>query len=592
MLRSHSKSFRQLLFGVIVVALLLLALSVQAARGGQTNLLAQENAVSPEDYKNQQNQVKNQQDYIKNLRRDISDIQREAKSVDATIINLGLTQFEQCIAKIQGLVGTQDFWNSQQECNDYSRNVEDTLNDVLRPARDCVQQKRQIEDRKKEKKNNIDRDIKDILRQNKDADMSVLNGILQQMTEQFAKADQVPLASCNRDSADVLRDVTNELNTIFQDWYNNANDIRNAANEVRQFNENRNDFEKNISKKCTREMARDMKNFEKEMARVLKKGASADATTALESVKSVYNSLCVDLIGMMKAALDNKDIDTFNDARGEFQNNERTFWDTVNESRSTINEETQKAEQLKNVQRDLKFKEKELKRMNHDINRLKKIYGKLARKYASSEDRKEALDLLSGFIAEAESLSARMTEAIAKAKEESPNDPDSYWFDRGDELNELQQEFNEIQNKANSYSNVVDTLQNIGKELKNIEKSVTRKKKLSAEKREQIQEILTRARELLQTAWSSAIESPEDAFEAISEFQGLKFEFEAVLNNFDSSGYRGKGDDNGGYYPQPQPMGGYYGPSPSAPPPPPSPPTPSFPEESGSFDSGFGMSAQ
>lgn len=559
--KSYSKSFRQLLFGIAMVALLLLTLSLQAMRNGQTNLLTQDAGVTAEDYKNQQNQIKNQQDYLKNLRREISDIQREAKNVDTTIINLSLAQFEQCLKKIQGFVGTSDFWNNQNECNDFSRNVEDTLNDVLRPARDCAQQKRSIEDRKKEKKNNVDRTIKDILRENKNADVTALNTLLQQITEQFAKADQVQLATCNRDNVDVLRDVGQELNSLFQEWYNTSNDVRNAANQVKQLNDNKNDFEKNISKKCSRDMALEMKNFGKDVARAQKKGTSAEAAEALETVQNVYNSLCVDLIGAMKTALDANDVDTFNDVRNEFFTNERTFWDTMNEMRNGINEETQRQEQLKNVQQDLKFKEKELKRMNYDINRLKKLYGKLARKYASSQDRKEALDLLSGFIAEAEGLSTRMTEAIAKAKEEAPNDPDSYWFDRGDELNELQQEFNEIQNKANNYSNVVDNLQNIGKELKNIERSLSRKK-LSAEKREQIQDILSKARDLLQEAWTSAIESPEDAFAAINEFQELKYEFEAILNNIDSSTFRGdrNGDRNLMKYAQPPSAGSSFSP--------------------------------
>lgn len=571
-------SYEKKALAIILLALAMVVAIVTFANVGRSLtavLTSQEattttNGVSLEDKKNQENHLKNMYNWVKDRRRDVQQIKKEVKgTVDTSTAEKLINDYEQCLAKLQSAIGTNDFWNMNQDCS--TQDVDDYYNDVLAPLRDCANSKRNIDQRKKEKKDNLDRQLKDILRNDKSADVSALTNIFTQMDAQFTKAGAIVSSTCTSDQRDILRDAESELNTLFQDAYTTSNDINQTANQSRQLQENKKDFESNIKKGCEKDKAREMKKADKEIAKLQKQGAlTEEYQTAYDNLKAVHTKLCVDLLGTMQQAIQNGDVDTFNDARNEFWTSDRDFWDTLNATQQSVQEEQQKVETLKNVNRDLQQKVKEIARMKRDIGRIKKTYNRVAKKFANREDRKEALAAFAGFITQSEELVSKIENGITTAKDEAAADPDSYWFDHNDELNELQNEFFDLQNSVNNIMNLMQNLKDSEKSLKNYKrelKDITRESGNDKELVGDLQSLLDQMTDAYKRAWSAGIADPDEGMAIMQDIFDLQNEWNNRVNDWREARYSNGEEENsnGGSYtqvPRPPPATPFSPPAP------------------------------
>ena len=531
-----------------IVAVLLVVIGVvtyskalaQDATGTPTPVVPAE-SVKQSDTENQQRHVKDQNNWIKNMQRELQDIKKQTKTaVDTSAADNLLAQFAACLQARQAEIGTENFWNNVQDCNSFQQDIDAQFNDVLRPARDCANTKRTIEDRRKELKN-VNSQIKDILRQDKNADVSALTVIVDQINALFVRADQASAGgTCNSDVRDALNDIQNDFNGLFQDFYNSSNDVRQGAEEGRRGQDNKRDFEKDKKARCEKDKVRELKNFEKELNRVKKQGAaSEDMQAAYDSVRVVYTQMCVDALGAMKAALDSGDVDAYNEARSTYDDLDRTFWETLQENRQGVQEKAQKVEQLKNVTRELKNWTSQLKRMKAELNRIKKLYTRTAKKYANREDRKTELAAFADYVARAEDLINQIERGLVIAREESASDPDAYWMDRQDELNDLKQQFDEMQQQVQMIGNIMQTLKQVEKDIiKGTARQLAQLKRESNDDPElmgALNGILAQAKEVLKQAWSQLVSSPEDAMAALEGLQDFQQSWQDTINDWRES---------------------------------------------------------
>lgn len=490
---------------------------------------------SVEDRRNQEEQLKNQFETVKNLRRTLADTKRDLKNaVDTTKIDTLINQLEQCDQKLAGFVGTGDFWDGEvmRECVDIGRAIDDEFSENLNPKRICADRQRTLKDQKRERKE-LEGELKDILRNDKSADVSGLRDILKKMDDGFASVDQIPLATCDRDSADALDALESDINSLKQDFRSLASDIGGAAGQRRQTEDNRKSFDANFKKKCEREHAREIKDFEKEFARATKKGRITEEQTATrENVKVLYNTLCVDIIGQMSAAIEAGDDGEFQSLRQEFWNTESDLSTMRQEALSNLQETSGRVEETKNVMRDLQQKEGDLKRMKKQLVKMKKKYDRAVKKFAEKAERKELLAGMAEFVSKAESLTAAIETLIVDARTAAPEDPESYWSDYQDELNDLQNEFNELQSNVERIGGIFGELQRVEKELKKSEKEIGRYED-SPETQARLRELLQEGKQIYQQIWTDLVRDPEGAEQFLNDLRELVEDWSEVIQEYE-----------------------------------------------------------
>ncbi|MBI5754404.1 hypothetical protein HZA40_04650 [Candidatus Peregrinibacteria bacterium] len=547
---AHTKnlSIREKTLAAIVVVLLAVIGIVtysQAFRGGANSLVADEPA-KQNDTENQQRWIKDQNNWLKNEQSELKDIKRQ--KVDTSVVDGLYAQFASCVQARQAEINTENFWNNTRDCQSIQQDIGVQMNDVLRPARDCANTKKNIEDRRKEKKN-IDSQLKDILRQDKTANVSALTAIVDQINALFTKADQASSGgTCNSDVRDTLNDIQNEFNSLFQDFYSSSNEVNQKANEGRQLKDNKKDYEKDKKVRCEKDKAKELKNFEKELNKAKKQDAgSDDMQAAYDSVKDIYTQMCVDALGVMKTALDTGNADAYNEARSTYDDLDRTFWDTLNENRQGVQEKTQKKEQLKNVTRELKRWTSELKKMKSELNRTKQLYTRTAKKYANGQDRKTELAAFADYVVQAEGLIKQIESGLAAAKKESASDPEAWWMDRQDEVNDLQQQFYEMQQNVQTIGNVMQGLAQVEKDLmKGTVKELAQLKRESnndPELMDALNDIIRQGKDALKQAWSQVVSSPEDAMAVLEGMKDLGQMWQNTVDDWRGNKQGGDGEE-------------------------------------------------
>ncbi len=398
-------------------------------------------SVDDQTRKNQQDNLRNNQSYLKDLRREVSDITRDTKTLDVSKVNGLFAQYEACLNKQQGMIGTQDFWNAQRDCDDMSRSIQDEMQDNIRPQRECGNQRRGFEDRKKEKKNNVDRQLKDILRNNKNADVSALNALVSKITDAFSKADQLLVKPCSQDSTDDLKDLQGELSDDFQEWYTAANEIGQKANDQRQIEEGKKDYEKNIKRQCEKDIPVQVKQFQKDVERAQKNGPLPDETKkAYDGLQQNFQDLCSVKTKAIEAALQSGSWQDFNDARNDFYNASRDLNDSMNETRGFVNQQQQAGDVL----REIGNREKELERMKKDVERAQK-----------------AGSLPSG----TQDILSKMQGILDQAKKDAVSDPQSWW--QG-----AQQDYMDLQNQLQQGTQNVQRARDMKRWYKDLEQMI------------------------------------------------------------------------------------------------------------------------
>lgn len=498
--RHGFSSQEKILAGIAGVLLIVMVVVGYSQAYAQTPALP--TAAKDDDTANQQRQISDQLNYIKSLRREIEDIRKTAGSgVDTAVAEKHLADFEVCLNSRQ--VGSPDFWETFKTCSDISRLAEDELQNNLRPRRQCGDYLSNVKNRRQEYKTNLERQIKDIKRNDKTADTSALETQLAAINGLINKLEQIATA-CQKDVVESeAQGLQTDIDYAFRDWYDAANELNQKANESRQIDENKNDFEKNKKRQCEKDMAREIKNLEKEYARAEKAGTLADtAKQAFTAAKEHYNAICVIQLGLMQQALNAGDMDAYNDARNEYDNLNRDFWDILNEARNFINQQ----QQLKDILRELTQKEKELVKMTKEYERAVKQAGGIG-----DDSVKAILD--------------QYAQVITSAKEGVKADPQSWWSDYQQQLNDLQNEFWNSQQKVQAVGDVQRWMKDLAKEVQFREKdlkNMARDKELDQSVLSALTEILNQMKAIVEQARQLLASDPEAARDLLQSMDELR----------------------------------------------------------------------
>lgn len=494
-------------------------------------LLAEENQT-----KEHEQTLKDKRSYFKNLQSELNQYKKQVKApatLDTAAADALVSKVEACLQLMQSNIGTEEFWNAQRDCNDLERDLQDAVNPV-REAANCFGNRRNVEDRRKEKKN-IDSQVKNILRNNKDTDISELQKVIDGINAQFAAFDALGTA-CSAEIGEKVNDIQNELNSLFQDFYSVSGDVNRVSEDARRMSEGKKDFEKNIKKQCEKEMGRRVKEIDKEYARAQKKLAADILVTFQEGydkLKALYEQLCgtSGYLTQMQTALQNNSIDDFESARQEFWNAQRDFWDVSNDAQNGIGDAERRAESLKNATRDLKQKTKDIARIQKEFARMKKQYTKLANKYLDRADLKDALTAFNEFVNQSQALVDKIAEGLETAKQEAEQNPDDYWYEHGEDLNDLLNEFNDIQNRWNMTTQVFKSLQGAGKEVERARREIAAKKRDPNADQDliaQMEDLVSRSSELLTQAWTAVLTDPETAMDTLRSLEELGREWDEL----------------------------------------------------------------
>lgn len=415
---------------------------------------------------NQQSWLKNNRNWIKDIKREIVDIQKDAKNANVTTVNGLVSKYEACLTAREAQLGTDAFSNSTRDCDDIQGLINDELTDNLRPLRDCVSFKRTIDDRRKEKKNNVDAQFKNIKRDDPNADISGLQEIITDMDGAFKTADELLAGQCSEEVRDELNDIQSDLNDNFQDFYDQAGEVSQSVNDQKQLNQNAKDLDKDMKKKCEREITKNVNDLNSDLEKEKKKGKIPETwQTAVDRVKTIHDAICVKAIAAMQDAVKNQDNDAFQDARKDFWDNERDFWDRLNEAKSFM----QQQEQTENAMKDIARRKKETNQMRSDYERwLKKNPGK------NISDIETALNEIDQIFAEAE-----------KANQEDPN---SWWNEYQQELTDPTQTFMDafqsLQQEENNRQQVSFLVENVKRDVKHAQEvlgNMLKKKEITQE---------------------------------------------------------------------------------------------------------------
>lgn len=456
------------------------------------------------DVENIARNAKDKESNLSNVRREVSDIKRETKgAVDTSKINAILSQYEACINELKTCPSTvtdgnyQVCWDKNQDCDDMFR-TEDEMNDNLRPARDCVNYRKNIDDRRKEKKN-LDRQVKDILRQDKAADVSGLNATISQIDAQFSKVDQAGTA-CSSDIRDTLNDVQSELNGLFSDFYSSSNEVSQKANEAQQLNN---------SGKNVKEKERQLKDLQRELKNQTKRlGEGNELVTQLAKHAADYQAA----IERMRQCVTAQDVECANDENTNADDASRNFWDTNNEA----GQQAQVVEQKKNLERSSKDFERNLKQMDSEYKRVSKQAGR---------DIPEMKAVL-------EEYRQKLSE-VKRCEPSVEDDCNQYFMDMSD----IQQRFWELNQTKGQIGNYARPMKDFGREWKDRARDVERFEKeakrggqdFGGDTISTLRNIVTQAQGLLKEAEgiSATGENGERLEEIFNlELQDLRMQFE------------------------------------------------------------------
>ena len=244
--------------------------------------------------------------------------------------------------------------------------------------------------------------------------------------------------------------------------------------------------------------------------------------------------MCVNALGSMKTAIDNKDVDAYNEARSTYDDLDRQFWDALNESRQGVQEKMQKAQIIKDVTRDLKQKSKDLKRMRTALQRAITTYNRVAAKYLSKDERKQAATDLKAYITKASelvnSISAGFAAADKAVKEGDFDTLDEYWSNQQD-LDEMRQEFDDLQRVTQLIPELVKHLASVEKEI-NVQRIARERQGLPEELRSQFDELVDNVKKSVDNAWTLLVSDPEAAAEELQSIQSMDQDWNDTLNNW------------------------------------------------------------
>lgn len=509
-LSSREKSVAVLLGSTLLIVLVAFGIaSAQEAPKPTPATPAESSATTStvSDLDNQKRQIKDELDHAKNLRDELRRIKKDIPEIDISAALEQVSKYESCVNAVQP--GAEDFWGVLSPCNDYSRTVEDDLNDRLRPIQNCANNRKGIQDRKRERKD-IERQIKDILRQDKTADVSALQTLLGQIDALLAQADQFSKCA-STDDRDGLEPIAKDIGDLFNDFYSLSQDTRDKANLVQCRTDNKKEFEKNLKRQCEKDQAREMKNLEKDFAKAEKAGQVTEEDRAnFTATKDNFTAMCVTQMGAMQQALNADDCDAFNDARNEFHTLNQDFYELTRVAREGFNVK----QQLKDIERDWKRWEK-------DIANLKKEYEQRVKRTGTTD-------------AEMESLLKQIDEKFAEAQEVAKTDPSSWWNEYQTTINEFMQAFwernQEVFEKVERSKNTERWLKDVEKEVKFREKDLKNMKRdenLDSNVLKTLEDILvemknalTRTREVLLAS------DPDAAEEILREMDDLRYQWD------------------------------------------------------------------
>ncbi|MBI4994692.1 hypothetical protein HZC21_03545 [Candidatus Peregrinibacteria bacterium] len=455
---------------------------------------------------------------FKKISLDLGDVKKVIKNLDTTKIDGLLDESKSCIQALQSNVDNADvFVPMIEECYALRSSAQDELYKNIYPQKNCAEIKKKINEKSKKDKKNLERQIKDLLRTDKNLDVSALRETISQMDALFAQAD---LLNCSNGGENSLEQINEELSSLFSDFGSTYNGLQNKAS-------NKSNFESMVKRPCADTPAY-LNKLERQMKAKAKKYPEiyGDVASKIGNMREIHNQQCGDLVNQMKAALQNNDTDAYNDAYS-------TFNDLGAESgqiRSSFDEAEQQIrdiENVKNIGKELKKQISELKaRKKMQMLKYKKAYARASKKVINSEDQKKNLDAFDKYIGQADELLAKMTDGLKRTKL-AQNNPDSVLVE---EIREMQNEYSEMQQEWIKLTNIMSRLvpgiegMMIAEPFGGLE-SIRRATNNDQELMSILDGIASQANDLLNQAWKIAITSPDEAFDLLMSRQDLHIDW-------------------------------------------------------------------
>lgn len=322
---------------------------------------------TPDETKNQNQQINWKTESIGNLRREIKDIQREAKDADVSKGTGFIDKYEACVNTLKGMTGgdNQAFWDKSRDCEDLSRDLEDYMNDFLRPLRRCGEFKDTIRNWKDQLRNTRDQ-IKQIKRDDPTVDLSKAETLHVEIEQLFPKLEQT-LTTCNRDTADDAQDIRQEGDDKFRDLWDILNEFQQKTNIVRE----KKNLEKNLKdrERQGKDMARELKNALRRLP------AGDPLTTQLDTAVASYQTQLESLRQCLANLGANGDLQACQDLNSELDrlccDPEEGFWSLNNE----VNEKGNLAQCQKERPKEHKNNLRQVKDLRREEARLVKQGG-------------------------------------------------------------------------------------------------------------------------------------------------------------------------------------------------------------------------
>lgn len=454
--------------------------------------------------KDQQNHQRWQRDEFQRFNRDLEDLLRKLPNANATAFNEHLVQFKACIDAREPLIGTNQYWDSNSECDGYRNNLQQEWDDNLWPKKGCLDVKQNIANRVRENKDK-ERRKKNLLRDNPAADISQLNTIDAQINQILAQIQGLNCDTVTRDQVEDTEYSRQDLDELFQDWYWYIQPIEEAVNETRWITDATKDFERNIKRQYEKDMTREWTNLtrdrEKQCTFGEEYGRPAGADENYAAAEEAYLELG-GYIKTMQETLAARNQPDFEDARQSFWDAQQSFWDYVRETREACNQQ----QQFKDISKQLKNREQEFAKMKKEYERAKKQSG------IENSSIQKILD-------DYEAILEKAATALAE-------DPQLWWQELEPDLNYLQQQFWDNVNRVQMARDVMRWYKDLQNEVKHRTNDLKNLQRDCSDAASALEDILDQMSDLLYKAGEALKQDPQEAQWILQEFDPLRWKWD------------------------------------------------------------------
>ncbi|PJC36788.1 hypothetical protein CO046_03925 [Candidatus Peregrinibacteria bacterium CG_4_9_14_0_2_um_filter_53_11] len=534
MIHQQILSRREKILSIAAAAFLIVMLIVGYAKSGQANSLA----ALEDDVANQQDHLENQRQYLKNLEREIETVAKTPEVVTDEAVSR-LREFGSCLDSMEPLVGKDSFWHEQERCTNFSKAIEETLSDELRPRLECVAALLTLEDKKEEKRRKLDRDLATLRRLNQateaPADFSELDRVVADINVQLARAEDLTVDDCSGETILKLSEVNTKLDLLFEEWLSRSQELGDLLALNHRLKDGVREYEETYTKQCKSSMTREFKRFESDLLRAQQNGVSVDGELAetIDRIRLSYATVCEELIRELRQALDDDDLDHFDLLRDRFNDEQAAFWSPIGDVREKLFEERLRVRSLNGVMRDLDNHDRELTQLNQKIERLRGQDAQLERDFGSQGLHRSSLDLVKSLLAQADSVLSTLKQRLASLRETVVADPDAYWDKDADELMQMEDSVYILKDRITGLIDVFSALHRAADQITLAQRDLEVFEKrggLPATTLSRLKSVIEKSTAVVDKTWERALDDIDSARDSVSSLDELRFQWEQLVD--------------------------------------------------------------